>query len=173
MSHKAFGWARGAKKMEREFLDLRASDGTQECDGCGEVVPKGETIEEEHVYIVSSKGKNEWENFHLCSDCSVRMFEMTKRSGRGSRPAEARQEPEILDLNDRWDILRWELDRAKDAMSRQAELEDQPSSIKEYESQVGLATEKVKEALAGLEKLSRWRMVEVANQSKSKAESNP
>ena len=171
MSHKAFEWVRGAKEMEREFLDLKPSDGTRECDGCGGVVPKGEIIEEEHVYMVSSQGRNEWANFFLCSDCSVKMFEMTKmvrsrrRKHEGAiQPTEAAHTPEIMDLSDRWDILRWELDRTKDALSRQAELEEQPSSAKEYESQVGLATEKVKDALAELEKLSRWRMVEVASQ---------
>jgi hypothetical protein len=178
MSQRAFEWVRGAKEMEREFLDLTVSDGTRVCDGCGGVVPKGEMIEEEHVYVVSSKGANEWANFFLCSDCSVRMFEMTKRvrerrrkkPERIVRPHEATPALDVTDLNDEWNILKWGLYRAKDALSRQAELEDPCSSMKDYESQVGLATKKVKDALAELEKLSRWRMAEVVSQRKKKEE---
>jgi hypothetical protein len=180
MRQRAFGWVRGVKDMEREFLDLTVSDGTRSCDGCGGAVPKGEMIEEEHVYVVSSKGANEWANFFLCSDCSVRMFEMAKRVRERKkkpelivRPPEATPALDVADLNDEWNILKWGLYRAKEALSRQAELEDPCSSTKDYESQVGLATEKVKDALAELEKLSGWRMTEVVSQRKKKEESKP
>jgi hypothetical protein len=174
MSHKAFGWVRGAKEMEREFLDLVASDGTRACDGCGGIVPEGEMIEEEHVYIVSSKGTKDWANFFLCSDCSVRMFEMAKmvRERRRRKPGriigalEAKPAPEVMELSDEWNILKWGLCRAKDTLDRQAELEDPSSLRKDYESQVDLAAEKVKDALAELEKLSRWRIPEVVSQHK-------
>jgi len=177
MSQRAFEWVRGAKEMEREFLDLTVSDGTRSCDGCGEVVPNGDKIEEEHVYIVNSKGANEWANFFLCSDCSVRMFEMVKkvreRRKKGERtvqPSEATPAPDVMDLNDEWNITKWGLCRAKDTLSKRAELEDASSSTKEYESEVGLAAEKVEEALAELEKLSSWPMTEVVSQRKKKEE---
>jgi hypothetical protein len=181
MSQKAFEWMRGAKRIEREFLDLTLSDGTQVCDGCGEVVLKGEMIEKEHVYIVGPKGANEWANFFLCSDCSVRVFEMAKevrerrrrKAEQTGRPLEATPSQDTTELNDEWGILRWGLYRAKEVLSREVELEESDPSRKDYESQLGRATEKVKDALTELEKLSSWRTIEVSNQRKKEEEPKP
>ncbi len=168
MNPKPFQWMRGAKEIERDFLGLTLSDGWRRCDGCGARVRQGETVEEQHVYIINSKGAKEWANFFLCGGCSVRVYEMAKglpeggrRTGRAASPTETTAAHDTTEINDEWNILKWSLYRARDRLSGEATPEAPQPSTGEYEAQVGVATAKVQDAIAELEKLSVGPMTKV------------